>query len=89
MLISRAEPLKFNVGNAGSFDDLPMGSVIAPAYREKEFLPRVLKFISGFRYPRDKLQVILALGPDDYETIDALRKCCGFFVEGVVAVFCC
>ena len=80
--LSKAEPLKFNVGNGGSFGDLPLVSVIVPAYREREFLSRVLKLISGFRYPRDKLQVILALEPDDYETIDALRKCCGFFVEG-------
>ena len=80
--LSKAEPLKFNVGNGGSFDDLPLVSVIVPAYREGEFLPRVLRFISGFRYPRDKLQVILALEPDDSETVDALRKCCGFLVEG-------
>jgi len=79
--LSKAEPLRFNIGNGGSFGDLPLVSVIVPAYREGEFLPRVLKLISGFRYPRDKLQVILALEPDDYETVDALRKCCGFLVE--------
>lgn len=80
--LSRAEPLKFNIGNGGSFEDLPMISVIVPAYREREFLPRVLKLISDLKYPRDRLQVILALEPDDYETVDALRKCCKVLVEG-------
>ena len=88
-LLSRAKPLKCNVADyKGNLNDLPLVSVIVPAYREGEFLPRVLRFICDFRYPRDKLQVVLALEPDDFETVDALRSYCKVLVEEETGLPC-
>jgi len=48
-LFSKAMPLKCNVMNKRKLDDLPLVSIIVPAYRGEEFLPRILKLISNFK----------------------------------------
>lgn len=55
-------------------DDLPVYSVLIPAYGEPEILPGLLDALERLDYPRDRLDVILLLEEDDADTIDAARS---------------
>jgi len=52
-------------------DDLPIYSVIVPAYKEALILPKLLINLYALNYPKDKLQILLILESDDLETIAA------------------
>jgi len=54
-------------------DQLPVYSVLVPAYREPEVISKIVAAISGLNYPADKLDVRLLLEADDEETIAAAR----------------
>lgn len=49
--------------------DLPMFSVLVPAYREPEVIQHLLRAVGRLEYPRDKLEVKLLLEADDDDTI--------------------
>ncbi|TQS40312.1 glycosyltransferase [Cryptosporangium phraense] len=51
--------------------DLPIYTVLIPAYREPQVLPHLLHAITELDYPPDKLDVILLLEEDDEETYAA------------------
>ncbi|MFI5932264.1 glycosyltransferase [Actinoplanes sp. NPDC051494] len=53
--------------------DLPVYTVLVPAYREPSVIAALMDNLSALEYPRDKLEVILLLEPDDTETIDTAR----------------
>ena len=52
-------------------DDLPIYTVLIPAYREPEVIGLLLGHLEDVVYPRDKLDVKLLLEEDDTETIAA------------------
>jgi cellulose synthase/poly-beta-1,6-N-acetylglucosamine synthase-like glycosyltransferase len=52
--------------------DLPTYSVLVPLYREGRVLPELLEHLSRLSYPRDKLQIILLIEADDFETRNVL-----------------
>ena len=54
--------------------DLPVYSILVPAYREPEVIAKVIAAISGLDYPTEKLDVRLLLEADDEETIAAARR---------------
>jgi cellulose synthase/poly-beta-1,6-N-acetylglucosamine synthase-like glycosyltransferase len=55
--------------------ELPVYTVLIPAYREPEVLPHLLTAITELDYPADRLQVILLLEEDDEETYTAAKAC--------------
>lgn len=57
-------------------DDLPVYTVLVPAYREPEIIGAVVGSMSALDYPTDRLEVLLLLEEDDEETIAAARQAC-------------
>jgi len=53
---------------------LPVYTVIAALYREAKLVAPLLQAIDAFDYPREKLQVILALEPNDLTTRAAIAR---------------
>lgn len=54
--------------------ELPVYTILVPAYREANVIGRLLENIDRIDYPRAKLDVILLLEEDDVETVDAVRR---------------
>lgn len=52
--------------------DLPVYTVLVPAYREPEVVGGLLAALARLEYPADKLDVKLLLEADDVETMDAV-----------------
>lgn len=50
-------------------------SVLVPAYREEEVLSQSLKCIFASRYPRELLEVIVLVEPEDETTLRIARDC--------------
>lgn len=55
-------------------DELPIASVLVPAYREPEVVHHLVEALDSIDYPADKLEVLLVLEADDDLTIDAARR---------------
>ena len=53
---------------------LPVYTVIAALYREAKLVEPLMQAIDAFDYPREKLQVILALEPNDLATRAAIAR---------------
>ena len=53
--------------------DLPVYTVLVPAYREPEVIGRLVTNLEHLEYPRSKLDIKFLLEADDEETIAALR----------------
>jgi cellulose synthase/poly-beta-1,6-N-acetylglucosamine synthase-like glycosyltransferase len=53
---------------------LPVYTVIAALYREAKSVEPLMRAIDAFDYPREKLQVILALEPNDLATRAAIAR---------------
>jgi cellulose synthase/poly-beta-1,6-N-acetylglucosamine synthase-like glycosyltransferase len=54
--------------------DLPRYTILVPAYREPEVIQTLLKNIAAMDYPRRKLEVLMLLEADDWETKAAIRR---------------
>ena len=54
-------------------EDLPVYTVLVPAYREPEVIHLLMAHLNDLEYPLDKLDVKLLLEADDAETIAAAR----------------
>jgi cellulose synthase/poly-beta-1,6-N-acetylglucosamine synthase-like glycosyltransferase len=54
-------------------DELPVYTILIPAYREAEVIARTVAALERLDYPRDRLDVKLLLEADDRETIAAAR----------------
>ena len=55
-------------------DELPVYSILVPAYKEANVVEKVLANIGALDYPADKLDVLLLLEADDAETIGVARS---------------
>lgn len=53
---------------------LPRYSLIVPLYREARVVPQLVEALLALDYPREKLQVLLVVEPDDGETALALAR---------------
>jgi len=58
-------------------DQLPVYSVLVPAYKEPGVIGKIIAAITALDYPADKLDVRLLLEADDEETIAAARTSVG------------
>jgi cellulose synthase/poly-beta-1,6-N-acetylglucosamine synthase-like glycosyltransferase len=54
-------------------EDLPMYTVLVPAYKEANVVTLLFENLRSLDYPPDKLDIILLLESDDDETINAAR----------------
>jgi LPXTG-site transpeptidase (sortase) family protein len=54
--------------------DLPIYTVLVPAYREAQVVEALAGHLRDLEYPRDRLDLKLLLEADDYETIDAAKR---------------
>lgn len=52
--------------------DLPTYTILIPLYKEVAVVPKLIKSISSFDYPVEKLQVLILLEENDLETIKAI-----------------
>ncbi len=53
-------------------DELPLYTVLVPAFRESEVIHSLVEQLTALEYPRHRLQVMLLVEDDDDETIGAL-----------------
>ncbi|GLY07391.1 MULTISPECIES: glycosyltransferase [Actinoplanes] len=54
--------------------ELPVYTVLVPAYREPDVIGLLMAHLGALEYPPDKLEVILLLEEDDQATIDAAES---------------
>ncbi len=54
--------------------ELPIYSILVPVYKEPEVVPRLLKALSRIDYPREKLDVLILMEEDDFETIAKAKE---------------
>ncbi len=52
-------------------EDLPVYTVLVPAYREPSIMARLIASLAAMNYPHEKLDIKLLLEEDDLETIQA------------------
>ena len=67
-------PPRYSARRALSDADLPAMTVIVALYREAEVIAALAASLSRLDYPRDRLQILLALEADDSETLAAARS---------------
>ena len=67
-------------------EELPVYTVLVPAYREPEVIGSLLEHLAALEYPTDKLDVKLLLEDDDDETIAAARAALPGRTSSVVIV---
>jgi cellulose synthase/poly-beta-1,6-N-acetylglucosamine synthase-like glycosyltransferase len=65
---------------------LPVYTVLVPAYREPEVMPRLVSQLKSMEYPRSRLDIKLLLEADDHVTIEAARSAIGDDTEGIEVV---
>jgi cellulose synthase/poly-beta-1,6-N-acetylglucosamine synthase-like glycosyltransferase len=64
---------------------LPLYTVLVPAYREARVIAQVIAAVDALEYPRHLLEVMLLLEEDDHPTIDAVRAAaCGPHIRVVL-----
>ncbi len=54
--------------------ELPMYTILVPLYKETEVVNKIVRHISEFDYPKDKLDVKILLEPDDPGTLEAIQQ---------------
>lgn len=54
-------------------DDLPVYTILVPAFNEANVIAKVVDHVAALDYPHSKLQVLLLLEESDHETIAAAR----------------
>ena len=54
-------------------DELPIYTVMIPAYREPEVINELIHRVTQFEYPPDRLDVKLLIEADDDVTIEAIQ----------------
>jgi glycosyltransferase XagB len=67
-------------------DELPVYTVLVPAYREPGVIASVVAGMAALEYPADRLEVLLLLEADDTETLDAARAALGGDRRGPIRV---
>lgn len=66
--------------------DLPIYTILVPAYHEARVIGRTLSALEQLSYPRERLDIKLLLEADDFETIDAARAARSALVPEIVLV---
>jgi glycosyltransferase XagB len=66
--------------------ELPVYTVLVPAYREPEVVSAVVASMAALEYPADRLEVLLLLEEDDADTIAAAGVACAGTAVQVVLV---
>ena len=66
--------------------DLPVYTVLVPAYQEPQIVARLVSGLAALEYPADKIDLMLLLEQDDTPTITAARLACAGTVVRVVLV---
>jgi cellulose synthase/poly-beta-1,6-N-acetylglucosamine synthase-like glycosyltransferase len=56
-------------------EQLPIYTVLIPAYREPEVIARLIADVLALEYPRSRLDVKLLIEQDDPETLSAIHAC--------------
>lgn len=54
--------------------DWPTYCVMMPCYKEGKVIKQLVQNINNLDYPKDKLQVLVVVEDDDYETLDAIKQ---------------
>ncbi|WP_364511455.1 glycosyltransferase [Nocardioides sp. LML1-1-1.1] len=54
--------------------DLPVYTILIPAFRESNIIPKLIANLGALDYPRAKLDVIVLMEENDPETVDAARR---------------
>ncbi len=67
-------------------EELPVYTILVPAYREAEVIGRTIAALENLDYPADKLDIKLLLEGDDYETIAAARLAAGALPTEIVLI---
>ena len=75
LAITSRRELVFSAEDLAELDeeDLPIYTILVPLYHEADVLPRLVEGLKGLDYPTEKLDVLLLLEEDDYDTIRAAR----------------
>jgi cellulose synthase/poly-beta-1,6-N-acetylglucosamine synthase-like glycosyltransferase len=68
------EPISVEETNALKDDELPVYSILVPAYKEPAVLPTLINAIKKMDYPQNKLDVILLLEEDDEFTLKTAKR---------------
>lgn len=55
-------------------DELPLYTILVPAYKEVNVIEKVLKNLDELDYPQSKLEVLILLEEDDIETLETARS---------------
>ncbi len=66
--------------------DLPMYTILVPAYNEPEVVADLIGAMAAIEYPAEKMQVLLLLEADDDVTINAAEACKGVEMITIVLV---
>lgn len=54
--------------------DLPMYTILVPAFRESNIIDLIIRYLGELDWPASKLQVLVLLEENDHETIEACKK---------------
>jgi cellulose synthase/poly-beta-1,6-N-acetylglucosamine synthase-like glycosyltransferase len=68
------EPISQKEIKALKDDELPLYTILVPAYKEPKVLPKLINAIGKMNYPQHKLDVILLLEEGDNETLEAAKR---------------
>jgi len=55
-------------------DDLPIYTILVPAYNEPKVLPKLIRALNNLNYPKQKLDILLLLEENDHVTLEAAKK---------------
>lgn len=55
-------------------EQLPTYCVMMPCYKEGKVIKQLVENINNLDYPKNKLQVLIVVEDDDYETLNALKE---------------
>jgi cellulose synthase/poly-beta-1,6-N-acetylglucosamine synthase-like glycosyltransferase len=56
--------------------ELPMYSILVPAFHEPAVMPQLVECLQSLDYPSDRLEILLVLEADDLETLQVARTAC-------------
>jgi glycosyltransferase XagB len=71
--LERYEPITEAEIDALDDRELPMYTILLPAYKEPEVVGKLIESLKKLDYPQHKLDVMLLLEEDDHVTLDAAR----------------
>ena len=67
-------------------DELPIYTILVPAYHEAEVIARTIAALENLDYPAERLDIRLLLEEDDRETIDAARRATSVLPREIILI---